>query len=138
MIMDPWVSGLLILSSLSALGALAVIFVKKQQKLASEIARCRAQMEALEKSIAMQNSIAIGMGQRILSLEHTIKAAGNARGEPVAAEDFSYTQAMQMFDRGLDAATVSASCGISRSEAQLMELIRKQGKPQKSTPEALV
>ena len=49
----------------------------------------------------MQNSIAIGMGQRILSLEHSLKAASNARGEPVAAEDFSYTQAMQMFDRGL-------------------------------------
>ena len=92
-------------------------------------------MEAMEKSIAMQNSIAIGMGQRILSLEHSLKAASNARGEPVAAEDFSYTQAMQMFDRGLDAATVSASCGISRSEAQLMELIRKQGKHARLTEE---
>lgn len=126
--MDPWVSGLLILSGLSALGALTVLFVKKQQQLNKEITRCQVQMEAMEKSIAMQNSIAIGMGQRILSLEHSLKAASSARGEPAAAEDFSYTQAMQMFDRGLDAATVSASCGISRSEAQLMELIRKQGK----------
>lgn len=136
--MDPWVSGLLILSGASALGALATIFFKKQQKLARELNRCQLQIDAMEKSIAMQNSIAIGMGQRILSLEQTIKSAGNARGEPVAAEDFSYTQAMQMFDRGLDAATVSASCGISRSEAQLMELIRKQGKQQKITPEVLV
>jgi hypothetical protein len=126
--MDPWVSGLLLVSGLSVCAALATLVVKKQRTLAGEIRRCLTQMDAMEKSIAMQGSIAIGMGQRILSLEHSLKAASNARGEPVAAEDFSYTQAMHMFDRGLDAATVSASCGISRSEAQLMELIRKQGK----------
>lgn len=126
--MDPWVSGLLILSGVSAFGALVFLFVKKQQRLSQEINKCLLQIEAMEKSIAMQNSIAIGMGQRILSLENSLKTASSARGEAVAAEDFSYTQAMQMFDRGLDAATVSASCGISRSEAQLMELIRKQGK----------
>lgn len=126
--MDPWVSGLLLLSSLCILGALVFLFIKKQQKLSAEIGRCLVQLDAMEKSVAMQNTIAIGMGQRILSLEHKIKAARAADGEPAAAEDFSYTQAMQMFERGLDAATVSASCGISRSEAQLMELIRKQGK----------
>ena len=131
--MDPWVSGLLILSGASILGALVFLLVKKQQKISGEITRCQTQMEAMEKSIAMQNSIAIGMGQRILSLEQKIKASKNADGEPAAAEDFSYTQAMQMFDRGLDAATVSASCGISRSEAQLMELIRKQGQAQTKT-----
>ncbi len=126
--MDPWVGGLLIASGLCAVCALAILMVKKQQQLSKELSRVQLNMEAMEKSIAMQNSIAIGMGQRILSLEHSLKAASSARGEPTAAEDFSYTQAMQMFDRGLDAATVSASCGISRSEAQLMELIRKQGK----------
>jgi Protein of unknown function (DUF2802) len=128
MIMDPWVSGLLLLSGLCIAGALVYLLIKKQQKLSAAIAHCTVQMDAMEKSIAMQNTIAIGMGQRILSLEHKIKTARAAEGEPVAAEDFSYTQAMQMFERGLDAATVSASCGISRSEAQLMELIRKQGK----------
>ncbi|MEY4591035.1 MAG: hypothetical protein RL497_3111 [Pseudomonadota bacterium] len=125
--MDLWVSGVLILSGLSVLSALGFLLLKKQQKLTGELNRCLGQLDAVEKSLSMQNSIAIGMGQRILSLEQKIQAARVNAGEPAAAEDFSYTQAMQMFDRGLDAATVSASCGISRSEAQLMELIRKQG-----------
>lgn len=132
--MDPWVVGLYVASGLLVTGAVVFLLVKKHKHLNAQVKRCVVQMEALEKSIALQNTIAIGMGQRILSLEQKIKAVRTANGEATAAEDLSYSQAMQMFERGLDAATVSASCGISRSEAQLMELIRKQAKQPHKEP----
>ncbi len=132
--MDPWVIGLYVASGVLVFGAVIFLSVKKHRYLSAQVQRCVMQMEALEKSIALQNTIAIGMGQRILSLEQKIKALRATNGETPTAEDLSYSQAMQMFERGLDAATVSASCGISRSEAQLMELIRKQAKqPQKES-----
>ena len=77
----------------------------------------------------MMNSGSIGMGQRMLALEQKFTLMKNDRSDSKPVEvDSSYSHAMQMFDRGVDAAAVAASCGISRSEAQLMELIRKQMK----------
>ncbi len=100
-----------------------------RNKLRQLQAKQLADTERLEKQLNMVKGASMGMGQRMLVLEQKLQAATPSRRQPTAdTEGFSYTQAMQLFDRGVDAAAVAATCGISRSEAQLMQLIRNQMK----------
>lgn len=100
---------------------------KTLQQLQQRLELRSGDLERLDKNLQMLNSVSIGMGQRLLALEQKLlQIKQQAPQVDVQPHDVSYTQAMQMFDRGFDAATVATSCSISRSEAQLMALIRQQ------------
>jgi len=117
-----------LLSVVLALMALYLSFGSRN-KLRQLHAKQLADTERMEKQLTMIKGASMGMGQRMLVLEQKLQAATPSRQRPLAeTEGFSYTQAMQLFDRGVDAAAVAATCGISRSEAQLMQLIRSQMK----------
>jgi hypothetical protein len=101
--------------------------IKTLQQLQQRLELRSSDLERLDKNLQMLNSVSIGMGQRLLALEQKLlQIKQQAPQVDVQPHDVSYTQAMQMFDRGFDAATVATSCSISRSEAQLMALIRQQ------------
>lgn len=87
----------------------------------------------LENELAVVNSAAIGMGNRLLSME---KAAQQERSrdtgagpdplstQSVSDQDLPYTQANQMFRMGMSVEQVSERCGLSRAEASLLEAMQ--------------
>lgn len=81
----------------------------------------------LEKQAKLAIHGAAGLGQRILALEEKLQQL-QKQTEAVDASDgaVAYTQAMQLFEQGVDTDTVATSCGLSNAEANLMAMIHKQ------------
>lgn len=84
------------------------------------------QVEQFKHNLSTATAGAIGMGQRIITLEKKLQTLHDAQVAVPDADGALYTQAMQLFDCGADVNTVMASCGISNSEASLMALIRQK------------
>lgn len=85
---------------------------------------------ALEKLVTTTTKGSVGVGQRLVVLEQKLQAlAASHENQDQSGDRQAYTQAVQMLDQGADIETVVASCGLSRSEAQLMALVRKQTAP---------
>ncbi len=90
---------------------------------------CEKQLKALEAG-------AVGLGHRLVVTEQALLELSAGQDDMMghSGEQLAYTQAMQMFDQGADVDTVVSSCGLSKSEAQLMALVRSHLKPK--TPPA--
>ncbi len=100
---------------------------KKQLWFQQEQIKLLHELERLEKNIHRLNDVSLGMGQRMLQLEQKLHPQLKPPSHmPSAQEGVGYTQAIHLFDKGMDAQSVAAACGISQTEAQLMALIRKQ------------
>lgn len=80
----------------------------------------------LEQQIGVATSGAVGMGNRIVALERKLHALQEKQENIGGADEFAYSQALQMFEQGADVATVASNCGFSASEAQLMALVQQQ------------
>lgn len=89
--------------------------------------KARQKQQYLEQQIGIATSGAIGMGHRIVALEHRLQSLQD-RQDNLPGDTFAYSQALQMFEQGADVATVASNCGFSSSEAQLMALVQKQAK----------
>lgn len=82
----------------------------------------------LKKSQAQSLKVSIGMGQRMLHLEKRVKALLDQPSPEIIEEpSFSYSQATQMIRQGADVDTIAATCGISHSEAHLMQRMCAEG-----------
>lgn len=106
-------------------GLMALMRLQAKQRTLSDSMEQR--LHTLEKQIATATAGSVGVGKRLVALEQELQSLAAAReGQDFADDRQEYTQAMQMLDQGADIDTVVASCGLSRSEAQLMALVRKQ------------
>lgn len=93
-------------------------------KARAELDALQSQLAVLRKEQRLAMKASYGMGQRMLMLERKLKGMAEAPHEPPAmaeAPDFSYTQAAQMVEQGADEEAIAAACGLSRSEARLMQ-----------------
>jgi ArsR family metal-binding transcriptional regulator len=87
----------------------------------------RAVLQRMEKGLSIANSGAVGMGQRMLELEAKLIELKQKQNDHTEADDDSaYTRARELMRRGLPDEVISASCGISVSEVNLMRLIQGQ------------
>lgn len=81
----------------------------------------------LEKQVKLTTQGAAGLGQRILALESQLQQL-QKQTDSVDASDgaVAYTQAMQLFEQGVDTDTIATSCGLSNAEASLMAMLYQQ------------
>lgn len=88
-------------------------------------------LEELKKVQSQTVKGTIGMGQRMLRLEKRVKLlTDQPLGELEPEKNFSYSQASQMIEQGADLDTIASTCGISYSEAHLMQRLCAEGLPQ--------
>jgi len=79
---------------------------------------------ALEKQLRVITSGSVCMGEHILKLESELKNIRQKRHHDVETDaQYSYSQAVNLIQQGVDASTVAANCGLSDCEIQLTELI---------------
>lgn len=84
-----------------------------------------------EKQAGMLNSGVLAMGQRVVELEQRIASLRKQQSDSAPdSDDYSYSRARTLLDRGLSADAVSATCGLSLSEVELMKLIRSPKSPE--------
>lgn len=115
---------LVFLSALALLLSLAVWL--KSRMIERNLTR---RITQLERQINIVTSGSIGMGQRVLELESELQNMKRDQADRDASDStLSYAQASMLFDQGLDAETVASSCGLSLSEASLMELMYQQAR----------
>lgn len=108
--------------------AVAIWARLRLQKFARELAVQHQLLLELKKTQSQTVQGTIGMGQRMLRLEKRIKLLlEQPSQEPLDEQSFSYTQANQMIQQGADVDTIAATCGISHSEAHLMQRLCAEG-----------
>lgn len=97
-----------------------------------QLDQLRGRHRRLENELAVVNSAAIGMGNRLLSMEKRVQegaASGSAAPGSTAGagseQDLPYTQARQLFQMGMDVEEVAQRCGLSRAEASLLQAMQE-------------
>lgn len=131
--LEPVTLLLACLSLILSVGSLSIAVVMYRKAQAVNAQR-ELQIVQLEKQIAVTTKGSIGLGQRLLALEHQLRTVLGKQEELQSGDTFAYGQAMQMLKQGADTATVASNCGFSNSEAELMALVQKQlaGRPRTS------
>ena len=100
---------------------LAMRAVKKLQR------QHDAQLKKLQTNISVLTTGALGMGQKTLVLEATIKKLQKSQEEIKQSDlEFSYTQAQKLISQGVDDGAVAANSGLSSTEINLMRLLQNQ------------
>ena len=114
--------GLSVVVSLLALWLAALSFRASHRQLD----RMRHSQKRLESELAVSNSAAIGMGNRLLAMEKRVTAHREAGGGSAASDgELPYTEASQLFQMGHDAEEVARRCGLSRAEASLLQTMQE-------------
>ena len=90
------------------------------------VRRVKQSQKRLENELALANSAAIGMGNRLLNMEKRLQKGDSGSGVGVDDEDLPYTQASQLFAMGLSVEEVGRRCGLSRAEASLLQAMKAQ------------
>tara|TARA_R110000868_G_scaffold369753_1_gene633241 strand:- start:348 stop:764 length:417 start_codon:yes stop_codon:yes gene_type:complete len=100
---------------------LAMRAVKKLQR------QHDSQLKKLETNISVLTTGALGMGQKTLVLEATIKKLQKAQEEFKQSDvEFSYTQAQKLISQGVGDDAVAANSGLSATEINLMRMLQSQ------------
>lgn len=101
-----------------------------------QLDQLRGRHRRLESELAVVNSAAIGMGNRLLAMEKRVQegAASEASVPGASAgngteQDLPYTQARQLFQMGMDVEEVAQRCGLSRAEASLLQAMQAHHSP---------
>lgn len=84
--------------------------------------------QRLLRDISIANSGSVGMGQRLLEMEKRLQSDEQNRQHIDYSNDEefqSYSEAAQLFKMGLSSEEVASRCGLSRTEASLMEMMQK-------------
>lgn len=85
------------------------------------------QIKRLETNVSVLTSGALGMGQKMLSLEVKYQRLNQALDEIRQSDiEFSYTQAQKLISQGVDDNAVAANSGLSSTEINLMRLLQNQ------------
>jgi len=95
-----------------------------------QLDQLRGRHRRLESELAVVNSAAIGMGNRLLSMEKRVQesGAGSTTGsstESAPGQELPYTQARQLFQMGMEVEEVAQRCGLSRAEASLLQAMQE-------------
>ncbi|WP_162230715.1 DUF2802 domain-containing protein [Marinagarivorans algicola] len=119
-----------IIAAVGVLPALIVLYICLLQcrRYARKAASDHQILLDLQKAQAQSLKVSIGMGQRMLHLEKRVKTLlEQPTAEVMEEPSFSYSQAAQMIRQGADVDTIAATCGISHSEAHLMQRMCAEG-----------
>lgn len=116
--------------SLIALAFASYIWFKsKRSKQESEasVATLQAQLESLRKQMMELHTGAIGMGQRLQSVEGAMQQV-NERQQELTMQDPErrlYSRAAKMVELGADLDEVMSECELPKAEAELLISLRK-------------
>ncbi|HHQ4523709.1 TPA: DUF2802 domain-containing protein [Aeromonas veronii] len=116
--------------SLIALAFVSYIWFKsKRSKQESEasVATLQGQLESLRKQMMELHTGAIGMGQRLQSVEGAIQQV-NERQQELTMQDPErrlYSRAAKMVELGADLDEVMSECELPKAEAELLISLRK-------------
>ncbi len=116
--------------SLIALAFASYIWFKsKRSKQESEacVATLQGQLESLRKQMMELHTGAIGMGQRLQSVEGAMQQV-NERQQELTMQDPErrlYSRAAKMVELGADLDEVMSECELPKAEAELLISLRK-------------
>lgn len=114
-------------TSWAALG-IALITLAKYRRQHQQMSQS---LTKLAKELRASQSGTVGMGRRILALESRLRHTSERQEELSENQEIAfptpYRQAARMLDSGDSIGDVAANCGLSRSEASLMSLVRGKG-----------
>ncbi len=120
----PIVGVMLGLSILTSV-VLAHLFARSSVKTLRELHS--TDIQKLQTNVSVLTSGALGMGQKMLSLEAKYQRLREAQEEIKQSDlEFSYTQAEKLISQGVDDVGVAANSGLSSTEINLMRML--QGK----------
>lgn len=103
------------------ISALALVFSCKA------LAFSKAQCQQLAHDLKIAQGGAMGMGQKIISLERRMQhSGGDANISHI--QDRPYAEATNLFSLGLDQDEVARRCSLSRGEASLLATLQKHAK----------
>jgi hypothetical protein len=118
-------STMLLTASIMAMAALVFALLAKRQ-----VRQVRSEYEQrlalLEKQAKLSARGANGIGQRVVAVEKKLEVL-KEKAEDVSDSEgaLAYTQAMQLFEQGVDTDTIATSCGLSSAEANLMATLHR-------------
>lgn len=92
--------------------------------------RVGQQLQALQHELAVINSAAIGVGQRLINTEKKLRGAieKQQQFETVSADQLPFNQAFAMAEKGAGARQLVEQCGLSEAEAELVALMKGAAK----------
>jgi len=115
----------LFLTAFSLVTGTLALFAMARTRLLDK--KWQRRLERILVELDSTNSNSMGMGKRVLELEKKIGTLLEEKEEQ--ANGYSpYTLATEMLSGGADIDHVVNDCGISRAEAELMQLMHKQMK----------
>lgn len=109
------------LLSVSAL-AISLVALRASHR---QVDQLKSSHRRLESELAVVNSAAIGMGNRLLSMEKRVQQGGGLSDSAAGPSGQPYTEANQLFRMGMDVDEVSRRCGLSRAEASLLQAMQE-------------
>ncbi len=114
-------AGLCIVNSVLMAVLISSLAVKKLKAEHAE------RISKLETNVSILTSGALGMGQKMLSLEAKYLRLSEIQEEiKLSDTEFSYTQAQKLISQGVDDVAVAANSGLSSTEINLMRLLQNQ------------
>ncbi|WP_180344120.1 DUF2802 domain-containing protein [Aeromonas allosaccharophila] len=117
------------LSLIAVVFAFYIWFKSKRSKQESEasVATLQGQLESLRKQMMELHTGAIGMGQRLQSVEGAMQQV-NDRQQELTLQDPErrlYSRAAKMVELGADLDEVMSECELPKAEAELLISLRK-------------
>ncbi|HHQ4570288.1 TPA: DUF2802 domain-containing protein [Aeromonas veronii] len=117
------------LSLIALVFAFYIWFKSKRSKQESEasVATLQSQLESLRKQMMELHTGAIGMGQRLQSVEGAMQQV-NDRQQELTLQDPErrlYSRAAKMVELGADLDEVMSECELPKAEAELLISLRK-------------
>lgn len=117
------------LSLIALVFAFYIWFKSKRSKQESEasVATLQGQLESLRKQMMELHTGAIGMGQRLQSVEGAMQQV-NDRQQELTLQDPErrlYSRAAKMVELGADLDEVMSECELPKAEAELLISLRK-------------
>lgn len=121
---DLSVLGLLL--SVAGVAMLLVLWQGRRSYAEELEAALRGELTAMQRKLNSQASALSVLGERVLALEDYLELVGERQQQLHSdkRDPRFYQQALRLADRGLDADSLVARCGISRSEAELIASVR--------------
>lgn len=113
--------GVLLVTALLLIVLLMQIFFVRKYRIMQE------SILNLEKKTHIVTNTSLGIGELVLELESNIKGLRDLHDEFKHNNlNFSYNQANNLIEQGLDSEAVAANSGLSLSEVNLMELLYRE------------
>jgi hypothetical protein len=112
----------LVAISCAALCGYLFVRVKRQER------RHQALINVLRNEIRAMTNGSIGMGNRLLAIEHKLNITVEKQQELENRDPgvLAYNQAARLMEMGADVDDLVRSCGIGRPEAELMALLHRE------------